>query len=462
MGGFKQKLYFRFALVAAFAALAMAVAVVFALRSRILEAVLLGVALIVVFAAFTAVTVWTERTLGADLRDIGAALEKMVTDEDFDHMPRPRLAELAGFARDLGTVAAKIRESYWLMAEEQGRLQAVLESISAGIILLDRDGRVVMINPAAERILGTTSDAAVGRSFTEVHHSTALDRAIENLKPGVGVSEEIRITHPRERLVRFRASPLLNEEGAMTGTVCVLDDITSRRELERVRRDFVANVSHELRTPVANKRAVVDALLAGAWEDGEARERFARDLDRESARLAGIIEDLLIISRLESDGTVLSREEITVEGLLTEAVEDRLESARRNNVRVVAVRPEEPLVLRGDKKLLSIALSNLVDYAIKYNRAGGRVELRAWRGPDSLNISVSDTGIGIPERDRLKVFERFYRVDGARSRETGGTGLGLSIVRHVAEVHGGAVSLESIEGEGSTFTMEFPLAPSLF
>jgi signal transduction histidine kinase len=228
-----------------------------------------------------------------------------------------------------------------------------------------------------------------------------------------------------------------------------------------MRRDFVVNVSHELRTPVANLRAVIDALLSGAWEEREASDRFIADLDRESGRLVGIIEDLLILSRVESDELTMEEESFSFDELLGEVVEEKLDMAGRSEVEVIFNRAGTDTVLSGDRNLLKTACGNLLDNAIKYNQAGGKVEIFVEAGDGEVTVSVSDTGVGIPKRDQRKVFERFYRVDKARSRETGGTGLGLSIVKHIAEFHGGTVSVDSTLGNGSTFRLTLPAATSI-
>ena len=407
--------------------------------------------------ALSAVTVWTNRSLSADLKEIGSALEKIVLENDLDRMPQPRLTELSDLARDLDTIAQRVRENISRVARQRDRLDAILSNISAGIIVIGRGGKISIINPAAERILGTSVDQAIGKAFTEIHHTRAIDTAIELSMAGNEVNEEVDISLPRERTLRVLASPVRDKSGKASGVVCILDDVTARRKLERMRRDFVANVSHELRTPVANLQAVADALQAGALDDREKALKFIADIDSEAQRLAGIIEDLLVLSRMEAEESAFTEELLDLNELLGEVAEDKAALAERESVELLP--PDEArLTVYGDSKILRTAFANLVDNAVKYNRPGGRVELSAQAEGETVTVIVTDTGIGIPRMDQSKIFERFYRVDKARSREPGGTGLGLSIVRHSIELHGGTVSVESTEGAGSKFTVVLPSA----
>jgi two-component system phosphate regulon sensor histidine kinase PhoR len=420
------------------------------------------VGFVILLALLVGVTYWTEKTLSSDLREIGTALEKLVGDSGLDRVPQPRVSEVQELVLDMDTIAARVRRNFELLASEKDKLATILENISAGIIVVGRDGKIELINPVAERILGTSHADALGKAFTEIHHTPSIDKAIERSRRGVEVSEEVRISLPRRRTLRVQVSPIRGEDGSASGVICILEDITARRRLERMRRDFVSNVSHELRTPVANLRAVIDALISGAWEEKQAAERFVADLDRESSRLVGIIEDLLILSRVESEELTLEEEPFNVNELLAEVVEEKRVLADRSEVDVIFNGATTDTIIKGDRKLIRTACGNLLDNAIKYNRPGGKVEIYADEGPGEVTVSITDTGIGIPEREQGKIFERFYRVDKARSRETGGTGLGLSIVKHIAEFHGGGVSVESTPGYGSAFRLTLPTSASLF
>jgi two-component system phosphate regulon sensor histidine kinase PhoR len=457
----KRTLLLRYAAVVGLIVLMLVVILVFGIHAQAAETVVLVVCLCILAALLGGITYWTQRTLAADLKEIGQGLEKIVVENDLDRMPQPRLVELQGLAQDMDTIAASVRENYRLLSQERDRLQTILENINLGIIVVGKDLKTRMINPVAEKVLGTTRDYALGRTFTEIHHTALIDKAVEKARLGAPVEEEVTITLPRKRTLKVQASPIRTGDGVITGVICILEDVTSRRRLERIRRDFVANVSHELRTPVANMRAVVDALLAGAAQE-EAAERFMYDLDRESRRLADIIEDLLVLSRLETAKREGGGDSFALVEMLEEIVGEKAELAQANDVVLSLGGDGDGAVIRGHRKLIKTACGNLVDNAIKYNKPGGTVALFIEPGEDTIAIVVRDTGIGIPAAEQRRIFERFYRVDKARSRETGGTGLGLSIVKHAAEFHGGRVRLESTLGEGSTFTLELPATPTLF
>jgi len=455
-------LFVRYIVVVVLVLLPVSIGVIY-VRSRFADAVIIATGGAVLIGALSMVAAWTRKSLLLDLQEFGEALQRLVVSNEIRKMPLPALRELSALAGDMDEVGSKVRRNYRLLERERDTLKAVLESIDAGIVLLGKDGKIKGINSSAERILGTSREFATGRAFIEVHHAPAFERLIEKAKKEAVRDVEVRTTYPKRKMLKVSACPVVRRETKKSsGTVLVIEDITARRKLERTRRDFVANVSHELRTPTSNLRAVVDALLSGASEEPEARARFLGDLDKESSRLARIIEDLLVLSRMESDEISMEEEVFDIGQLLDDVSQEKQEIAIKHDVGLSFIRPEREILIRGDMKLLRTACSNLIDNAIKYNRPGGKVEVNLVENPGEVGIKVVDTGIGIPERHQARIFERFYRVDKARSRDTGGTGLGLSIVKHVAELHGGYVDVESKEGEGSTFSLVIPQTPSLF
>lgn len=458
----KRTLLTRYSAAVVLISLMILLALAFGIRAEAAETVIFLVGIVLLAVMLGLITWWTERTLAADLSEIGHALKKIVVDNDLDHMPQPRLDELQGLARDLDTVAGTVRENYALLEQERDRLHAVLDSINAGIIVVGRDMRIRMINPVAEKVLGTSEKYALHKTFTEIHHAAEINKSIDLARAGESVRKEVQITLPKHRTLEIKASPITTETGKFAGVLCVLEDLSARRKLERVRKDFVANVSHELRTPVSSMRAVVEALLAGAASEPETAQKFLLDLDVESQRLADILEDLLVLSKIEARKVEMSLESFEASEMLLEILEEKTELATANAVTISLAKMDVPAGLKGNRSLIKTACSNLVDNAIKYNRAGGSVRLSIEVDQETVAIEVSDTGIGIPSSEQKKIFERFYRVDKARSRETGGTGLGLSIVKHAVEYHDGKVLMQSAFGQGSTFRMVFPSTPSLF
>lgn len=461
MNRLRHRLFLRYAVAVALIVVMTALALALALHASMRDALAVSICLAVLLVTLGIITIWTQRTLSSDLRELGRVLQKIVVGGDIESIPRPRFFELSDLAGDMDEVAEQVRSNYRDLAGQRDWLEAVLDNINAGVIVVNRRLKIDMINPVAEKILGTTRGYALGRTFTEIHHTSAIDRAIEKSHRGASVSREVRISFPRSRALSVFSNPIRDKRGRTTGVICVIEDITERRKLERVRRDFVANVSHELRTPVANLRAVVEALIAGASEEPEARERFMADLDSESRRLACTIEDLLMLSRLEIEEAGVAAERFEVEEMLREVLSEKRPLAGRHEVSLAYEGDRPGAAVTGDRNLIKAAMGNLLDNAIKYNRPGGRVEVSLDHGEGRLTISVADTGMGIPPGDLDKIFERFYRVDKARSRETGGTGLGLSIVKHAVEFHGGRVAVTSTEGRGSTFSLTLPESPDL-
>jgi two-component system sensor histidine kinase SenX3 len=249
------------------------------------------------------------------------------------------------------------------------------------------------------------------------------------------------------------ATPLHSAAGL--GAIAVIDDVTERRRLEAVRRDFVANISHELKTPVGALSLLAETLLAE--DDVEITRRLAERIVTESSRVGRTIEDLLELSRIES-GEAPMRSHVPVNLVVAEAVERIRPAAEQAGIDLVVREPNRRLAVLGDRRQLVSAVYNLLDNAVKYSEEGSTVDVFAATDGQNVSISVRDRGIGIPARDLERIFERFYRVDQARSRQTGGTGLGLAIVRHVAENHDGSVAVESRPGEGSVFTLRLPTA----
>jgi two-component system, OmpR family, phosphate regulon sensor histidine kinase PhoR len=460
MRSLKRTLLMRYAITVVIILAMVVFALVFTVHARLPEAIALMVGLGVLLILLGAVTVWTQKKLISDLDEIGRGLDKIVLDKELDRMPQPHFNELAELAQKIDSIAGTVRENYRLLAQERDRLKTILENTSVGIIVVGRDLRTRMINPVALKLLGTTRDYALGRTFTELHHTPSIDSAIELARQGEDITDEVTINLPRTRTLKVLVSPIRTGEESISGVICILEDVTARRRLERVRSDFVANVSHELRTPVASVRALVEALMAGAAGEPKVAERFIADLDKESRRLVDIIEDLLVLSRLEAGKHDLTDSvPFSVVEVLEEIMVEKAQLAVSSRVSLDLTGDGRTVMMQGNRKLIKTACSNLVDNAIKYNVENGRVEVSTARVNDEVLIGVKDTGIGIPASERNKIFERFYRVDKARSRETGGTGLGLSIVKHAAEYHGGNIRIESRVGSGSTFELVFPAPP---
>jgi two-component system, OmpR family, sensor histidine kinase SenX3 len=331
------------------------------------------------------------------------------------------------------------------------RLSAALAAIPQGLVIHDGDGRRTFHNDvAAEFLTARPGEALVAEAISELAATAAT---LEEGSPAPRRSLEL--FGPPRRVLELHAVPL-PAEGAQRGVLVVIDDISERRRLEAVRRDFVANISHELKTPVGALGLLAETLLAE--DDPVVARRLAGRLLTEADRVGRTIDDLLALSSIEA-GEAGLRNAVPVHVAMAEAVERVRPAAEHCGIEIEVAEPSPRLTVLGDRRQLVSAIYNLLDNAVKYSDPGSRVELRAGTDGRWVDVAVTDRGIGIPRRDLERIFERFYRVDRARSRETGGTGLGLAIVRHVASNHAGEVRVDSQEGEGSTFTLRLPVGP---
>jgi two-component system sensor histidine kinase SenX3 len=327
---------------------------------------------------------------------------------------------------------------------ERDTREAILSGLDQGIVLFAGDGSVLYENAAAARL--------VGRIEGLQHlHPASLREAVEAAAGSRSHRTVDAVTGPESRLLSGLTFAVPGDDRVLM----LFRDVTEARAIDAVRRDFVANASHELKTPAASIRALAETISAASGDDPGSVPHFAAQLEREAVRLSRIISDLLDLSRLE--GETGERAQVRLDRVVAAEAERAMPEGERAGL-TVSVSNSRPVVVTGSSRDLGLMVRNLMQNAVQYTRAGGRVDVEV--GPDDGHavLVVRDTGVGIPKRDRGRVFERFYRVDRARSRETGGTGLGLSIVKHVVENHGGSVQVDSRLGEGSTFTVRLPLA----
>ena len=340
--------------------------------------------------------------------------------------------------------ASRIRLHDADVARQQQRFALALSAMTQGAVLCDEAGKTVMHN-------------AFARSFVEARHGEAIVRAtidemLERARLGEADEREVELFGPPPRLLYVTAQPLVDGDGSL-GAIATVDDISDQQRIDAIRRDFVANISHELRTPIGAVALLAETLVDE--EDPTVVRRLSRRLRDESFRVSHMIDDLLALSQIEGEG-VKDIERIRVAQVVAEAVDRIRPAGEQAGVTIKVGDFSDGLALRGDRRQLVSAVFNLLENAVKYSDAGSTVEVRAAGDDDEISMVVQDHGIGIPAKDLDRIFERFYRVDQARSRKTGGTGLGLSIVRHVARNHGGSINVSSREGEGSTFMLMLP------
>ena len=411
----------------------------------------IGVGLVgaaVVLAYFTA------RAVGRPV----AALRRTVHRLADSTLPSWRWTEpddLQGLTNELSAITTRLRDRLDGLTEERDRAGQILDALDDGVLLLDGAGRLLVANPAARSWFGLPDDLRPGLPVQRVlgvpQVSELAEKAAEARAPVVG---NLTVVFPEPRTLALRAFPLA-DRGPTGRIVVTMTDITQRRRLEVLRRDFVANASHELKTPVAAVRALAETLLTALPEDPEAGRRFAVRIGREAERLDVLARDLLDLARVER-GT-LDVEPVDLVGLAKEMVALLADRAEERRIRL-STELQPNVAVRGDRAQLGLLLSNLIDNALRYTPAKGTVCVRLDATESRAVLQVADTGEGIPAAELPRIFERFYRVDKARARQTGGTGLGLAIVRHVAEAHGGTVRVDSELSRGSTFTVTLPVA----
>lgn len=410
-------------------------------------------------AAATAVGYAVARRAARPVHELSVAASRLAAGELEAKLPATDVAEVAALAEALAGLREQLVERGLLIGRQGTQQEAVLGSMIEGVLAIDGRQRIVGINRAAAELLGLDLDRVIRRPLQEVVRNPDLRRfalrAIDCREP---VEDDLVLHGARDRTIRLRGTALRDVSGE-GGAVIVLNDVTDVQRLENVRRDFVANVSHELKTPIASIKGFVETLLDGAADNPADAKRFLQIVAKQADRLAAIIEDLLALSRIEqSEGADnLPVEPAAIGGVLAAVADDCGPRAAERSI-ALDTQCDPVLVAEVNAPLLEQALINLVDNAIKYSDAGRTVWMEAEAAGDELVIRVRDEGCGIAAEHLPRLFERFYRVDRARSRQLGGTGLGLSIVKHIVQAHRGTIGVDSEPGVGSTFTMRLPLA----
>jgi len=374
--------------------------------------------------------------------------------------------ELGDLADALNTMTTSLQETLRRLQAEGRRVRTIMEGMAEGLLVIDAPGRISLVNQAAEGLLGIKREAALDLTPLEAVRSHELEELLKAAAKGAETaSAEIALPYPRRRILAGTAVAIRDAGGAYQGTVLALRDITQLKRLEEARMEFVVNVSHELRTPLTAIRGYAETLLEDGLEDrGEAR-KFLEIILRHSERLGRLLNDLLDLSNIELEKAPLSIRAVAVTDATRQAVAMLAPQAERKAIRLATEIPDALPPVQADRDRLVQILVNLIDNAVKYTPEGGSVSIRAARPPSGsaavsepqhVEITVEDTGIGIPAKDLPRITERFYRVDKARSRELGGTGLGLAIVKHLVQAHRGALSIESEAGKGTRVRISLP------
>lgn len=416
------------------------------------------------FLLAVALSLWLTRSITRPLSDIASAAQRLAAGHRHVPIVTRSQDEVGLLAATLNHMADQLQAKIAELSEDRAQLLAMLTSMVEGVIVLDYRGHVLQVNPALERMFGITRAEARGRPCAEVFRHQQLNELVSAILTTQTNHEGEIVLTPTARFLHVQASVAGGEHENEACAVLVFHDITELRRLEKIRKDFVANVSHELRTPLTSIKGYVEALMDGAKDDPAVCSKFLGIILAQSDRLNLIIEDLLELSKIESGRVSFKQDPIDVRNMIERTLSMIKPLAEKKGHRLRAVIDEALPTLTGDEDRLVQVLTNLLDNAVKYTPEQGTITVTARSalrpaGPAAgpmLELSVADTGIGIPEQDRPRVFERFYRVDKARSRELGGTGLGLAIVRHIVEGHKGQVWVEENRPSGSRFVVRLP------
>jgi two-component system, OmpR family, phosphate regulon sensor histidine kinase PhoR len=406
-----------------------------------------------------AVSLWFSRSF-TDRVERLKEFSRRVAEGDFRPLPRDSSGDALGaLGVSLNRTAARLDRTIQTLTEERNLSSAILGSMVEGVAVVNGSERLVFANPGFAEILGLDVPPTSGSALVEVVRQTELLEAVRQVLGGEPrVQSEIVTGTLRQHYFAITVAAV--RAGDTTGAVVVLHDITELRKLERVRRDFVANVSHEFRTPLTAIQGFAETLLAGAIEDSQNRTRFLEIILEHSRRLARLTEDLLMLSKMDAERLELEIRRLSVSQLIESCLETAQRRGAEKDLRISVNMPQNLPDIAGDRRRLAEVLQNLLDNAIQYTLPGGQIIVSAKPLEEEIILTVSDTGIGIPKADQPRIFERFYRVDVARSREAGGTGLGLAIAKHLVEVHGGRLWVDSEVGQGSQFHFSVPFYDS--
>ena len=403
-----------------------------------------------------AIAYFISRAFTRRVRRIQAFAGELVNAEYSGSLATESDDELGSLARSLRGMAGQFRAMLRRLSDESARRQAILASMVEGVLAVDADLRVTFSNDSFARAVRAPGPIPVNTPLLDVVRDPALLDLLKTvLSTGQPSRQRVTLVAAKARVFDVQTAPL--DEAPRHGAIAILHDVTELERLERVRKDFVANVSHELRTPLASIRGYAETLLDGALEDPQINRKFLEIISKNTFRLEQLALDLLSLSELEADREAPPAERVAVGDVARAAMHTVEAEAAARGVNLMLGEIGDWHVMGQSRRLEQVFL-NLLYNAIKFNRPGGEVWLEATQADGRVRITVSDTGIGIPSEDLPRIFERFYCVDKARSRETGGTGLGLSIVKHTVEKMSGSVSVESRLGKGSVFTLEFPAA----
>ena len=425
---------------------------------RIQNRIALGGFLIAVLASV--ICFYVSRRISRPIEKLRKGAESFAKGNLANRLPVPSTRETAALAEAMNFMAARLEKRIEAEINQRNVMEAILASMTEGVIAIDMDEHILSFNQAAADIIKRLRESSNGQALQEVIRNLQLQHFIKRaLEADTPVSEDIMLHQADQRIVNIHAAPMRNSLDARIGSLLVLNDVTQLRHLEKMRQDFVANVSHEIKTPLTAIKGFVETLQNGAKDRPDDADRFISIIEKHANRLEAIVEDLLQLSRIEKENEAKQIRFAggSIQTILMSSIQ--ICQAKADAKRIdIELSCDDSVSATVNAALLEQALINLIDNAIKYSGENGKIVVKVEKTPVELFISIQDNGIGISKKYLPRLFERFYRVDKARSREQGGTGLGLAIVKHIVKAHGGHVTVESQRGKGSAFTIHLPFS----
>ncbi len=412
--------------------------------------------LIAIIAAI--ISFFVSQRINKQLKILKNGAARFSTGELSHKLPETNIEEIDNLSNAMNFMAEELSARISVVTNEKNKLETVLAGMVEGVVACDMDFNVLEINNAAKEMFGIEIPDAVGKNVKEVVRNRELFGIIrDTIESAHEIETQFSIHGSNSAIIEAKGTNLKNGDGRTVGALVVLHDITRISKLEAMRRDFVSNVSHELKTPITSIKGYIETLLDGAIDDPENARNFLQIISKQTSRLNSIIEDLLSLSRIEQEEgkKQLEMQLVPLKILIDSALLNSRQQAEAKKITINTLCNSQ-ITAKVNANLIEQAISNLVDNAVKYCSEGSSITIKGTLENSKLEISVSDNGPGIAEEHLSRLFERFYRVDKARSRKAGGTGLGLSIVKHIAQAHAGTVSVKSTTGLGSTFTIQIP------